>query len=167
MTGRCFVDANVLVYARDPRDKAKQVRAILWLERLWTEQRGCTSMQVLSEYYVVVTRKLKPGVPGSEAWEDVRSFLAWSPQPVDAALIRQARKVEEQFGLSWWDSMVVAAAQLQECDTLLTEDLQDGADYGGVAARNPFLHVIEQPAASYRTPHRGRGRPRKLVAASA
>ena len=52
MTGLCFVDAEVFVYARDPRDAAKQSRALQWIAHLWQERLGRTSVQVLSEYYV-------------------------------------------------------------------------------------------------------------------
>jgi hypothetical protein len=63
MTGPCFVDANVLVYARDARHASKQARAAHWIARLWQEQLGRTSVQVLSEYHAVTTRKLTPRVP--------------------------------------------------------------------------------------------------------
>ncbi|MCW5569979.1 MAG: hypothetical protein KIT78_02690, partial [Steroidobacteraceae bacterium] len=58
MTGLCFVDANVLVYSRDPANAAKQSRAQDWLDRLWNEGVGRISTQVLSEFYNVTTRKL-------------------------------------------------------------------------------------------------------------
>ena len=57
---------------------------------------------------------------------------------MDEALLRRAREIELRFKISWWDSMIVAAAQLQDCVLLLTEDLQDGAAYGSVTARSPF-----------------------------
>jgi len=63
MTAPVFVETNVLVYARDAGSAAKQARAAAWLEILWREQVGRTSMQVLSEYYVTLTRKLDPGSP--------------------------------------------------------------------------------------------------------
>ena len=82
-------------------------------------------------------------------------------------LFRRAREIEQRWRLSWWDSMVVAAAQLQGCALLLTEDLQDGAAYGGVTVRSPFTLDVREPIPAYAvapaaTPrHRGRGRPRK------
>jgi len=169
MTGKYFVDANVFVYMRDPREPRKQALAAKWIARLVAEEGGCTSMQILSEYYSVVTRKLARQVSAAKAWEDVRELLAWNPQPIDEALLTRAHEVEERYGTSWWDSMVVAAAQLQDCDILLTEDLQDGMRFGTVTVRNPFTMVIEEPAAEYALPrsaavHRPRGRPRRLAA---
>ncbi len=167
MTAHVFVDTNVFIYARDPRDAAKQARAEDWIGRLWRDGSGRTSTQVLSEYYFNITRKLMPRIAPEEAWDDTRTLLAWDPQPVDAALLARAREIEQRWRLSWWDSMVVAAAQVQGCALLLTEDLQDGAEYGGVTVRSPFTLDVREPVPAYAvapavTPrHRGRGRPRK------
>lgn len=161
MTARYFVDANVFIYARDSSNARKNALAVKWLARLWQENTGRTSMQVLSEYYVNVTRKLRRSK--DEAWIDVQELLAWGPHPVNEALARRAREVEQRYGLSWWDSMVVAAAQLQDCDVLLTEDLQDGMRFGTVTVRSPFSTAIEEPAAEYAA-HRPRGRPRRVAA---
>jgi len=164
MTAPVFVDTNVFVYARDAGEAAKQPRAAAWLEHLWREQIGRTSVQVLSEYYVNVTRKLSPGLPLEEAWDDVEALLTWHPQPVDDALLRRGREIQIRYRLNWWDSLVVGAAQLQGCAVLLTEDLQDGGVFGGVAVRSPFTLVLEEAAAMYavtpgvarRPPSRGR-----------
>jgi predicted nucleic acid-binding protein len=170
MTAPCFVDANVFIYARDSRNAAKQTRAVEWIARLWQGRLGRTSLQVLSEYHAVATRKLVPRIPADEAWEDVRELFAWGPHPVEEALLRRAREVEQRWRLSWWDSMVVAAAQLQDCALLLSEDFQDGAVFAGVTVRSPFTLDVREPAAGYAamplvaaSRHRGRGRPRKMA----
>jgi predicted nucleic acid-binding protein len=166
MTAPVFVDTNVLLYARDAGETGKQPRAAAWLEYLWREQLGRTSIQVLSEYYINVTRKLSPGLAPDEAWDDVQALLTWHPQPVDDVLLRRGREVEVRYRLSWWDSLVVGAAQLQGCTVLLTEDLQDGAVFGGVAVRSPFTLAIEEAAATYAVApsatrrHPSRGRPK-------
>jgi predicted nucleic acid-binding protein len=164
-----FVDASVLVYSQDPRDPLKKARAEEWLERLWQRRTGRTSVQVLSEFYTVATRKLAPRIPGEAAWEEAARYFAWSPRGIDVALLACARDIERRYGISWWDSMVVAAAQLQDCVLLLTEDLQDGMVFGTLAVRSPFSSVVEEPPAEYRVAsahslHRPRGRPRRAVA---
>jgi len=165
MIAPCFVDTDVLIYWRDAGDPAKQGRALEWLDLLWREQRGRTSVQVLSEFYSVMTRKFT-SVPQDETWRDVQSLMSWSPQAVDADLLRRAREIEARYQLNWWDCHIVAAAQMQRCALLLTEDLQDGANYGGVIVRNPFqLGIAEERSAYAAMPkvisrHRGRGRPR-------
>jgi predicted nucleic acid-binding protein len=166
MTAAVFVDTNIFVYARDPRDYAKRARAAHWLRVLWSEQRGRTSLHVLSEYYAVVTRKLKVPVPREDAWDDVQTFMCWGPQQTDAALLSQAYEIEQSHQLNWWDCLVVAAAQAQGCALLLTEDLQDGALFGDVTVRNPFTLGVAEAASAYvaapkvASRYRGRGRPR-------
>lgn len=171
MTGTIFVDTNVLVYARDATRLDKQRAAMEWLERVWQEGTGRTSMQVLSELYVTLTRKLRPGLGPDEAWDDIDALLAWDPQPIDRDLLARARHIERRYQLGWWDSMIVAAAQLQDCETLLTEDLQDGMALDQVRVKNPFRHRLEEPRPAYSLRagigrrHLPRGRPRKVVAA--
>ena len=60
MTALVFVESNVLVYARDAMEPARQSRAAYWISHLWNERLGRASIQVLSEYYVTITRKLRP-----------------------------------------------------------------------------------------------------------
>jgi predicted nucleic acid-binding protein len=153
----------VFVYARDVREARKQPRAARWLEHLWQRQLGRTSVQVLAEYYATVTRKLDPGLPPTVAWDDVSQLMAWRPLPSDETLLKRGRDIELRYRLNWWDSLIVAAAQLQGCALLLSEDMQDGADYGGVTVRNPFMLEVSEPAATYgmsaapgRHPPRGR-----------
>ena len=171
MTALVFVDTNVLVYARDPRDAPKRSLASDWIRFLWNEERGRTSVHVLNEYYDVLTRKYRPSVAREDAWEDVEHYLSsWNPQPIDAEVLECARTVEARFRLNWWDCLVVAAAQVQNCVLLLSEDLQDGADYGGVIVRSPFTLRVSEESAAYTLPvriasrHRGRGRPRRSSA---
>jgi predicted nucleic acid-binding protein len=165
MSATVFVDTNILVYARDTTESHKQVMAEEWLRRLWVEQRGRTSMQVLSEYYTTVTQKLKPGLAPADAWEDVTALLAWEPQAIDRAALTRAYALSRRYNLSWWDSLIVAAAELQRCDVLLTEDLQHGAKIDGILIQNPFATgVAEQQAVYAAAPqrasrHRTRGRP--------
>jgi len=167
MNALVFVDTNVFVYARDERDATKHARAVEWIANLWRERAGRTSTQVLSEYYFTVTRKLARRVPPDEAWDDAKTLFAWKPHPIDATLLQRAREIEQRWRLSWWDSMVVAAAQLQDCAMLLSEDLQDGVAFGDVTVRSPFTLDVREPAAAYAvTPepkprHRSRGRPKR------
>lgn len=84
----------------------------------------------------------------------------------NTTVIECGREIERRYRLSWWDSLVVAAAQLQGCTLLLSEDMQDRMVLGGVTVRNPFtLRANEAATAnaagpSARSPHRSRGRPR-------
>lgn len=138
MNGPVFVDTNVLVYLRDSTEPEKQRAAAEWMGRLWESGSGRVSGQVLREYYVTVTAKLEPGLRPAEAREDVTALGAWKPLHADADLFEEAWSAQDRFGFSFWDAMVVAAARRLGCDTLLTEDLQDGQDLDGLVVRSPF-----------------------------
>ncbi len=133
-----FVDTNVFVYLRDSRDQEKQARCAEWMGYLWDSRSGRVSSQVLQEYYVTVTDKLRPGLPVEDARDDIVALHAWSPSAVDAHLIEQAWTVQDRWGFSFWDSMIVAAAQAQRCGILLTEDLSHDQSLDGLRVVSPF-----------------------------
>jgi predicted nucleic acid-binding protein len=172
MTANVFVDTNVLVYARDARNPAKQSRAAGWLERLWRERTGRTSVQVLSEYFVAVTRKLDPGMAPADAWDDVAALFCWEPCPIDTALLARGREIASRHRIGWWDSLIVAAAEAQNCSLLLSEDLQDGGVYGRVTVRSPFALEVNEAVARYPSApeaasrHPPRGRPKRAASAA-
>jgi predicted nucleic acid-binding protein len=138
MSDSCFVDTNILVYLRDASERTKQKRAEEWMQRLWRDRSGRLSFQVLTEYYAVVTQRLKPGLPRDEARRDVRNLLAWAPVVVDANLVDNAWSLQERFDFSWWDALIVAAAQRAGCRYLLTEDLHAGLQVDALTVVNPF-----------------------------
>jgi predicted nucleic acid-binding protein len=133
-----FVDTNVLVYARDASEPDKQPRALAWIEYLWGSQTARLSYQVLQEYYATTTRKLKPGLSPEGARADIRDLLAWRPVPVGAEVLEAGWLAEDRFGLSCWNTLIVAAARITGCEHLLTEDLQHGSDLDGLRVVNPF-----------------------------
>lgn len=138
MIDRIFVDTNVLVYSRDASEPSKQKKAIAWIAHLWREKNGCVSFQVLNEFYITVTKKLQPGIDQKNAREDIRSLLAWHPIPVDDRVIYGAWHIQDRYKLSWWDALIVSAAQVSKCRYLLTEDLQENLNMGGIEIINPF-----------------------------
>jgi predicted nucleic acid-binding protein len=138
MTGRLFVDTNLLLYQFDTREPDKQVRARDWMEYLWSARTGLVSFQVLQEFYSIATRKLDPGLSAEEARKVVRALWAWRPMGVNERVFLTAWAFQDRFGLSWWDALIVAAARLAECSHLLTEDLQHGQDLDGLRVVNPF-----------------------------
>ena len=137
-----FVDTNVLVYARDESESEKQPQARAWLEFLWKTHKGRISMQVVQEYYQVMTRRLRPGLQSDIAREDIRDLMIWRPVAVDRQVVEQAWLAEDRFQLSWWDALVVGAARQLGCRYLLTEDLQDGQDLDGLTVVDPFNNPV-------------------------
>ena len=134
-----FVDTNVLIFSEDGADAGKQARAIEWLRILWDRRLGRISTQVLSEFYVDVTRKAKPPMPSGDARAEVRRYQRWQPWPVDHATVESAWSVESRFGFGYWDSLIIAAAQAQGCRYLLSEDMPHGQQVDSVQILNPFL----------------------------
>ena len=133
-----FVDTNVLLYQWDTLVAQKNERATAWMVRLFEERSGRVSFQVLVEFYRGATQKLKRPVPSDVAQEYVRTFFAWDPVAVDAAVIDDAWRALKRYRLAWWDALIVAAAQRSRCRTLLSEDFQTGQDFDGVVVVNPF-----------------------------
>jgi predicted nucleic acid-binding protein len=144
MTERVFVDTNVLVYSFDLREPDKLVRATDWLNHLWSARSGRISFQVLQEFYVTVTHKLKPGLDVETARKAVRSLLAWQPVATDEQSFEVAWGLQEQYQLSWWDALIVAAARSAGCAVLLTEGLQHGQDFDGLRVVDPFQTAPER-----------------------
>ena len=138
MTAPVFVDTTVLVYAIDLAAGDRHAAARRWMEVLWHRQQGRVSVQVLQEFYVTVTRKLRPGLSPAEAQQEVRTLLPWAPLEMSPALMERAWHLESRYQLYWWDALIVASAQALGCRTLLTEDLQHGQQLDGVVVCSPF-----------------------------
>jgi predicted nucleic acid-binding protein len=143
MSVTVFVDTNVLVYLRDRSEDEKQRRAAEWMALLWELRIGRLSTQVLQEYYVQVTRKLDPPRTTEEAREDVLALGVWRPTVIDLRVMERAWTVQDRFGFSRWDALIVAAALAGSCRYLLTEDLQDGQEVEGLRIVSPFAHEPE------------------------
>ena len=138
MSVKVFVDTNVLVYARDASEPEKQARAANWMATLWERRAGRLSYQVLQEFYVTVTVKLSPGLDKELARREVRAFRAWQPITANYRVLEGAWLLQDRYRLPWWDALIVAAAQLSECQYLLSEDFQEGLDLGNLKVIHPF-----------------------------
>jgi len=135
---REFVDANILVYAYDSSAGTKKQVAEQLLERLWAAGAGCLSLQVLQEFFVTVTMKVSRPLALDEARDRVRDFKAWRVFAPTVDDVLGAISMQKTSKLSFWDAMVVHAAAESGCDTLWSEDLNDGQTIRGVRVRNPF-----------------------------
>jgi len=109
-----------------------------WISHLWKTSTGRLSVQVLAEFYAVVTGKLKPGMEVANARADVEDLFTWQPLPITPDLIAEAWFVQDLFHLSWWDSLIVSAAKILQCTYLLSEDFQHSQDFQGIRVINPF-----------------------------
>lgn len=139
MTGKVFVDSNVLIYAHDLDAGSKQARASDRLRELWQSGSGRLSTQVLQEFYVNVCHKIKRPLARSVAREVIRNYGLWVESPLTPATLIRASEISEAWKLAFWDAMIVAAAEQDAADQLLSEDLNHGQVIVGVRVVNPFL----------------------------
>ena len=130
-----FLDTNVLVYAFDTADEAKRQRA---LAVLGEHPNAVISTQVLLEWFTIVTRKLTPPMPTADATAVMESLTRLDVVPADAELTLRAARTAVEAQLSIWDAMVIEAAAIAGCTTILTEDLNEGQTIRGVRVVNPF-----------------------------
>ena len=137
-----FVDTNVLLYAQDPRDAVKQDAAVQWLSWCWRSQCGGVSTQVLNELYANL-RRIAPTLDAEKARAIVRRYRGWKNWTVDDSTVDLAWLLQDRFALSYWDSLMVAAAQQMGGTYLLTEDLQHEQRFDNVQVINPFKCGIE------------------------
>jgi predicted nucleic acid-binding protein len=137
--GEYLVDTNVLVYAYDRSDPAKQRRAFDVLNRLAAANQGVLSAQILSEFFVVVTRKIPNPVPVAAAAHSVENYLrSWQVMSITPPLIYEALRGVNQHQMSYWDALVWATAKLNQVPVVLSEDFQHGRILEGVRFMSPF-----------------------------
>jgi predicted nucleic acid-binding protein len=139
MTGKTFVDSNILIYAHDFDAGPKQQCATERLTELWDAHAGLLSTQVLQEFYVNVTQKIKVPLSASAAREVIRTYTPWVKSWITPATVVRASEIGETWHLSFWDSMILAAAEQNQATQVLSEDLNHGQVIAGVRVVNPFL----------------------------
>jgi predicted nucleic acid-binding protein len=132
-----FVDTNVLLYAvsRDPReqDKAERAREILTTRDL------ALSVQVLQEFYVQATHESRPDpLSHDQATKLVESFMRFQVAEVTTTVMLAAISTCRRFQVSYWDAAILEAGRALGCEAVLSEDLGDGQEYGGIRVENPF-----------------------------
>jgi predicted nucleic acid-binding protein len=138
MSAKCFVDTNILFYAQDKSAGLKHERAAKIVADLWQSATGVLSTQVLQEFCVVVRR-----VDRHRAIEDLRQWVEryseWETIVNTSESIRDALNLESRYQVSFWDALIIRAAQVGRADILYTEDLNDGQVFGSVRVVNPLI----------------------------
>lgn len=138
MSDKCFVDTNILVYAHDRSAGIKHDKACLLLEQLWDSGEGVLSTQVLQELCVSLRRKISSPLPIHEVRALMRDYSAWEIVTNDSGSILQALEIEERYKVSFWDALIIQAAESSGATILFSEDLTDGQDYKTVRVVNPL-----------------------------
>jgi len=133
---RVFFDTNVIVYAQDSSEPEKKLRAQEIVKDAILNDSGVVSPQVMGEMYVILVKKL--GLDKAVAAAEVHRLTDFHVIDISSSLVLRAIEMQEEFQLSYWDSLIIAAAEFASCDTVWSEDLNDGQRYGSVTVRNPF-----------------------------
>ena len=138
MSGKCFVDTNVLVYAHDRSTGAKHQRARDLLAELWDSGQGVLSTQVLQELCINLRRKAGRPLPLEETRKVIEDYLSWEVVVNTVDSIIHALEIEARYKTSFWDALIIHAAESAGADTLYSEDLAGRQKYGSVRVINPF-----------------------------
>ena len=146
MSGKSFVDTNVLVYAHDALAGPKHLRARQVVEDLWNSGTGVLSTQVLQELSINVRRKARHPLSWKETRRMVEDYLNWEIVVNDAASVLQALSFEERYKVSFWDALILQAAETAGVDVVLSEDLSAGQKYGSFRIENPFADLRSKGA---------------------
>ena len=132
-----FFDTNILVYAVDPRDARKRkIAAEMLAHAMDVNHDGGISIQVLSEFANTLLNKFHVSEERIEA--HVSFFYPLLMTEVTAGMVRSALYIEKEYGIQYYDALIVAAAERLGCHEIITEDLNDGQMYRGMVAVNPF-----------------------------
>lgn len=140
MSDRFFLDTNVFVYSFDRNAVAKSRRAMQLIKMALKTQKGITSYQVVQEFFNVALQRFAQPMKVDEAEQYYSTVL----RPLlgvhsSHALYLDALHLQSRYRLSWYDSLIVAAAVQAQCQVLMTENLQHGQQFGDMRIENPFL----------------------------
>jgi predicted nucleic acid-binding protein len=139
MSVKLFVDTNILIYAHDLDAGRKHSTAAALLKKLWEEETGVLSTQVIQEFYVNITRKIPRPLSPAQARGFIVNYFSWPVVINGTETIRRASEIQEQSRISFWDALIVAAAIAGRADQIVTEDLQAGETIEGILIVNPFF----------------------------
>ena len=138
MSDKYFVDTNILMYAHDTAAGAKHERAKALVEELWRDRTGIVSTQVLQELAVNLRRKAGRPLGAKATREIIADYLTWQVIVNAGDSILDALELETRYQLSFWDALVIQAAQASGAEVLYSEDLSSGQRFGSVRVVNPL-----------------------------
>jgi predicted nucleic acid-binding protein len=138
MSDRYFVDTNILMYAHDTAAGAKHERAKQLLEQLWRDRAGVVSTQVLQELCVNLLRKIRTPLDTKAIHHIVADYLTWEVVVNTSDSILDALDIQERYRISFWDALVIQAADASGAEVVYSEDFSENQKYGGVKVINPL-----------------------------
>jgi predicted nucleic acid-binding protein len=148
MPDKFFVDTNILVYAHDRSAGLKHERARQLVEHLWNSGQGVLSTQVLQELCINLRRKIARPLPMEEVRQIIQDYLSWEIVVNTPASVLQALEIEVRYQTSFWDALILQAAESSGAAVLYSEDLAAGQKYGAVEVVNPLTSMPGQSGSS-------------------
>lgn len=148
MKGKAFVDTNVLLYAFDRQAGLKHDVAKKLITTLWKENRGVVSTQVLQEFTVNLQKKVEPPPSVRDVKAAVQALLSWAVVVNDGTAVLEAIETQQRYQLSFWDALIVLAANRSGAALLYSEDLNHSQSYGSIRVENPFLSNEPHPGSA-------------------
>lgn len=143
MTGKFLVDTNILVYAYDRSEADKQKKALDILDVLAENSAGVLSAQILSEFFVTVTKKIPSPLSASEAYDSLNNYISsWTIVDINSFIVLEAAKGIQTHNFSYWDSLIWATARMNQIPTVLSEDFSHNSSVEGIRFLNPFIQKI-------------------------
>jgi predicted nucleic acid-binding protein len=139
MSDKYFVDTKILLYAHDRAAGLKHERARQLIERLWISGEGVLSTQVLQELCINLRRKIARPLPVEEVRQLIHDYLSWEIVVNSPVSVLQALEIEIRYKTSFWDALVLQAAESSGAAVLYSEDLASGQKYGPIQVINPLL----------------------------
>ena len=141
-TDRSFIDSNVLIYSYDSADPHKQSVAAALIADILMQGNGAVSVQVLGEFFSSITRRIANPLSVEEAGravDAIGSSATLDVQNIDMEMVRRAIATHSRYGTTYWDSLIIAAAERAGCLAIPSEDFNPGQFYHGILAVNPFV----------------------------
>ena len=139
MSDRAFLDTNILVYAYDQNESRKQAIAQQLIIHGIEKENLILSVQVLGEFFNVVTRRIPQPMAPDEAKEIIATISILPVQEIDLAMVNRAIGTHRRYQISYWDALIVSAAERAGCTSIFSEDLSDGQMYHSIEVLNPFI----------------------------
>lgn len=139
MSDRVFLDTNIVVYAHDKTDPDKKAKSQAILFECLRTGTGVISAQVLSEFFVTITQKIEQPISPDRARKEIVLLSTMATIDIDATLVVEAVNIKERWQLSYWDSLILAAAERAGCEKVYSEDMSDGQCYGSLTVCNPYV----------------------------
>jgi predicted nucleic acid-binding protein len=145
MSDKYFIDTNILMYAHDRSAGLKHDRARQVIERLWLSGQGVLSTQVLQEFCINLRRKIPRPLPVDEIRRLIQDYLSWEIVVNGPESVLQALEIEVRYKTSFWDALILQAAESANATVLYSEDLAGGQKYGPIQVINPLTNSEAGP----------------------